>query len=507
MMAAPHVVPARWRLSGGPARYFSSHPTTLKFRPNGTVTVTVKERIVGIAMQRAMARNDSPARSPAAAPPAVHETLRSRGQLLDAGTRAYFGSRYSYDFSAVRVHADQQAGETARSMGAAAYTVGSQIVFAEGRYQPGTPAGRRLLAHELVHVAQQRNAPVPGTQLEVGRPSDDAERAADVAAQHALAHAAARPVAAIDAPATVRRVAHETWAGYFDNDLQYDLTKETDGKGNGAYGSPIQIRFTPKPVVHADQVALVQTAVSTWNDQPRYTGTDEEQAATEARSTPGGTHIDQLNRGSTTPLVGMKNPPSGGDLAASVQGRNARFGIPSAQDEDSRKAWMFDPAGFGPIPDDAAASQSLETAALAVSGPQRGVYYGSVSWGWDKASGATTATQKPFRLVSKDAPTAEFSSASELWNKSKTDQDGPRIGLPVTAGRYVARAGLPLMEHAAGGKKVASLDLNARVEITGQADPKHPDWSSVIVTEGSHAGQQGWVETALLGTLTRKKSM
>jgi Domain of unknown function (DUF4157) len=467
----------------------------------------VKERIVGIAMQRAVARNDSPTRSPAVAPPAVHETLRSRGQLLDADARAYFGPRYSFDFSRVRVHADRQAGETARSLGAAAYTVGSQIVFAEGRYQPGTPAGRRLLAHELAHVAQQRNASVPGTQLEVGRPSDAAERAADAAAQHALAHAAARPVDAIDAPATVRRVTYESWAGYFDNDLEYRSTKETDGKGNGAYGSPIQIRFTPKPVVHADKVALVQTAVSTWNDQARYTGTDEEQAATEARSTPGGTHIDQLNRGSTTPLVGMKNPPSGGDLAASVEGTNARFGIPSAQDEESRKAWMFDPAGLGPIPDDVAASQSLETAALAVSGPQRGVYYGSVSWGWDKPAGASSATLKPFRVVSKDAPSAEFSSASQLWNASKTDQGGARIPLPVTAGRFVARTGLALMEHAGGGKKVASLELNARVEITGQSDPKHPDWSSVIVTEGSHAGEQGWVETALLGTVTRKKSM
>lgn len=392
-------------------------------------------------------------------------------------------------------------------MDAAAYTVGSQIVFAEGRYQPGTAAGRRLLAHELAHVAQQPNASVPGPHLEVGKPSDAAERAADAAAQHALVHGTTRTVDAIDASATVRRTTVDSWAGTFDNDLQYDLKNENDGKGEGAYSSPIQIRFTPKRVVRADKVALVQTAVSTWNDQTWFIGNEAERKAMEARSTPSGTHIDQPSTSSTTPLVGMKNPPSGGDLAASVPGKFVRFGTPSAKDPESRKAWMFDPAGLGPIPDQVAASQSLETAALAVSGPQRGVYYGSVRWGWDKAAGAKTATLKPFQSVSKDAPSAEFSRASELWNASKTDQGAARLALPITIGKYVARKGTPVMEHAAGGKLVARLPLNTRVEITGQSDPKHLDWSSVIVTEGSHIGKQGWVKTALLSDMTRKKSI
>jgi hypothetical protein len=433
--------------------------------------------------------------------------LRSRGQPLDAGTRAYFEPRYGHDFSRVRVHADQQAGETARAMDAAAYTVGSQIAFAEGRYQPGTAAGRRLLAHELAHVVQQRNASVPETHLEVGKPSDAAERAADAAAQHALVHATTRTVDAIDASATVRCTTVDSWAGTFDNDLQYDLKNQNDGKGQGAYGSPIQIRFTPKPIVRADKVALVQTAVSRWNDRVWFMGNEADRMAAEARATESGTQIDQPSRSSTTPLVGMKNPLSGGDLAASMPGTNVRFGVPLAKDPELRKAWLFDPAGLARIPDDVAASQSLETAALAVSGPQQGVYYGSVSWGWAKAAGAKTAILKPFQSVSKDAPSAEFSRASKLWNASKTDQGGVRIALPITLGQYVARAGTLLMERADGGKQVARLELNARVEITGQSDPKHPDWSSVIITEGSHTGKQGWVKTALLSDMTRKKSI
>ncbi|MGH4009588.1 MAG: eCIS core domain-containing protein [Pseudonocardiaceae bacterium] len=63
-------------------------------------------------------------------------------------------SHLAWDFSRVRIHTDSRASTSAREVGARAYTVGTDIVFAEGQYQPATPAGRRLLAHELVHVAQ-----------------------------------------------------------------------------------------------------------------------------------------------------------------------------------------------------------------------------------------------------------------------------------------------------------------------------------------------------------------
>ncbi|WP_433727393.1 hypothetical protein ACQP2Y_12285 [Actinoplanes sp. CA-051413] len=81
------------------------------------------------------------------------------------------------------------------------------------------------------------------------------------------------------------------------------------------------------------------------------------------------------------------------------------------------------------------------------------------------------------------------------------------MALPMTLGKYVARAGTRLMERADVGTQVAKVKLNARVEITGQADAAHADWSSVIVTEGLQTGKQGWVKTALLDDLTRKKSI
>lgn len=66
---------------------------------------------------------------------------------------AFFEPRLGRDLGPVRIHADAPAAASARALDARAFTVGHHIVFAAGRYTPRTPAGRRLLAHELVHVA------------------------------------------------------------------------------------------------------------------------------------------------------------------------------------------------------------------------------------------------------------------------------------------------------------------------------------------------------------------
>lgn len=74
---------------------------------------------------------------------------------LDSETQQFFESRFGHNFSNVRVHSDQNAADSARGLGARAYTQGENIYFAPGEYQPSTQKGRRLLAHELAHVVQQ----------------------------------------------------------------------------------------------------------------------------------------------------------------------------------------------------------------------------------------------------------------------------------------------------------------------------------------------------------------
>jgi hypothetical protein len=108
--------------------------------------------------------------------------LRSPGQPLDPATRAYFEPRFGRDLGAVRVHVDGRAAESARAVGALAYTVGRDVVFGAGQHAPGSYAGQRLLAHELVHVVQQGGASGPVERIDGAQePGEvEAERVASV---------------------------------------------------------------------------------------------------------------------------------------------------------------------------------------------------------------------------------------------------------------------------------------------------------------------------------------
>ncbi len=114
-----------------------------------------------------------------AAPPIVHEVLRSPGQPLDPATRDYFEPRLGHDFSKVRVHTDSRAAGSAAAVDAAAYTAGRDIAFGAGRFSPRTETGRSLLAHELTHVVQQSASLHPAeAPLPIALKSDEAEHAA-----------------------------------------------------------------------------------------------------------------------------------------------------------------------------------------------------------------------------------------------------------------------------------------------------------------------------------------
>jgi len=118
-------------------------------------------------------------------PPIVNEVLGSSGQPLDATTREFMEPRFGHDFSQVRVHTDGRAGESAEAVNAHAYTVGRDVVFAPGQYQPATNAGNAVLAHELSHVVQQDG--VSGYPANtISNPSDSSEREADAAAGKVL---------------------------------------------------------------------------------------------------------------------------------------------------------------------------------------------------------------------------------------------------------------------------------------------------------------------------------
>ncbi|WP_345783244.1 DUF4157 domain-containing protein [Actinomycetospora termitidis] len=121
------------------------------------------------------------------------------GAPLDSATRTDMETRLGHDFSDVRVHTGSDAHESAKSVQAHAYTVGSNIVFQRDRYDPSSTAGRTMLAHELTHVMQQRSGPVDGTPtaggIRVSDPSDRFEREAVEVAERAVPESPTSPAA------------------------------------------------------------------------------------------------------------------------------------------------------------------------------------------------------------------------------------------------------------------------------------------------------------------------
>jgi ribosomal protein S18 acetylase RimI-like enzyme len=74
------------------------------------------------------------------------------GQPLPDPVRQKMESFFNTSFADVRVHVGPQAS----SIGALAFTHGSNLYFAPGQYNPNTAQGQHLLGHELTHVLQQR---------------------------------------------------------------------------------------------------------------------------------------------------------------------------------------------------------------------------------------------------------------------------------------------------------------------------------------------------------------
>lgn len=85
--------------------------------------------------------------------------LPSGGQPLPRPVRDFMEPRFGADFSAVRIHTGPQAAQASRQLNAAAFTVGHQVFFGAGAWQPDSGAGRELIAHELTHTIQQGAAP------------------------------------------------------------------------------------------------------------------------------------------------------------------------------------------------------------------------------------------------------------------------------------------------------------------------------------------------------------
>lgn len=118
------------------------------------------------------------------------------GRPLPEELRRELEAALGVELGAVRLHTSADAGAAAKAINASAYTVGQDVYFADGRYDPASPGGKRLIAHEVAHTVQQRGPAAAGSgELELSTPGDALEREADAVADAAVSgrRAAATP--------------------------------------------------------------------------------------------------------------------------------------------------------------------------------------------------------------------------------------------------------------------------------------------------------------------------
>ncbi|MGY4644131.1 eCIS core domain-containing protein [Cellulomonas sp. URHB0016] len=185
----------------------------------GAAGVTFLQRTAGNASTAGLVEEE---RSP------VLDVLSSGGgRALDPETRTDMESRLGADFGDVRVHSDSAASDSAKAVGAHAYTVGSDVVLGSG-VDTSSTSGRTTLAHELTHVVQQRSGPVDGSPagggIQVSDPGDRFERAAQANAERVMA-----------GPAPTQRATAEAGPAVAAPSVQRE---ELDGEGAG--GAPVQ---------------------------------------------------------------------------------------------------------------------------------------------------------------------------------------------------------------------------------------------------------------------------
>lgn len=124
-------------------------------RHGGSVSAEAKQSAEAIYRQGADGSAGAPAIGESAGGTAA-AAMTGSGVPMPAALRSYFEPRFGEDFGAVRLHTGPGAAGAANDLQARAFTLGDRIAFAPGEYDPGTQRGRHLLAHELAHVAQQR---------------------------------------------------------------------------------------------------------------------------------------------------------------------------------------------------------------------------------------------------------------------------------------------------------------------------------------------------------------
>lgn len=398
-------------------------------------------------------------------------SARGGGQPLDEGVSARVGGALGADFSNVKVHTDAHADSLNRSLSARAFTLGNDVFFSQGAYQPGTESGKHLLAHELTHVVQQGASKTNKvqTKLKVGPAGDKYEQEADAVANRVMQVGTAssttkfkdegdiqtkrliqrhglheeelhrKPLKAENSNkngGVIQRAPVQSYGGTF-TDVRYE-----GAQGHGQVGAVIDLSFMPNDLIQSPKIGLTQTVKAT-KDGVVNAGEGREDLEQRMQGRKDKDEGRFLDRGAPkdlrkdkhfyqeNPIFGMENQPSsdgrtlGGATSRTIKANrlggegvdhpDVQAGTYGSRDDRGNvvPATLHDEPGR-PVGGDL--DMSFESAAVVLDGPQKGTYLGSVEWGF-KASGNGAPTLYPFKLISKGTPTKAFMKSVKLWNK------------------------------------------------------------------------------------------
>jgi len=440
---------------------------------------TLVEQVPGPAVQR---RATSAATTTA---PAVHEAaaqgVATPSSPLPHGSmiQQLFGR---HDISTVQAHTGPEAAASAGAMGAQAYATGNHVVLGAG-------TDLHTVAHEAAHVVQQR----AGVQLSggVGAEGDVFERHADAVADKVVAGESAEALLA-STPAggatpgvaanPVQRSAKATHMGTF-TDEKYAL--------EGSAKLHMTLKFTPGDHVDATKIGLTQTVRTVKGGT-----TASIDPASRERETGNGKKIDRLSDADTpiygSPSLGdnkgLKDTPESNNTSGNPtelnpdNGLNATFELGHrtkvGDDWDVKNAGLYDaPVVVGGNN----SSREFETTAVALDGPQKDTYYGSVKWGWKK-DGSGTLTKVDFDVAAMGVPSKDFLAAAGKWNAAKV------------RGTVVPKADDTSVLDGSGTEK---YKIDAATEMKQKSTVTIADVSHLFVeitSEGDHKGDTVYVK-------------
>lgn len=346
-----------------------------------------------------------------------------------------------HDVSGVKAHVGGEATAAAHGMGAEAYATGDHVAFRDA-------PSLHLAAHEAAHVVQQR----AGVHLAggVGHEGDPHERHADEVADRVVQGKSAEDLLDTyhggQGPASgsaLQRKADTHYGEWFDD--RYILTQTGTRRG-----VEMDLRFKPNASVDAELIGVTQTFRSTKAGSPYVlnndpTRKDHSIKAGDAKPVSGGigatdesAHIDQAEYNRNPMYAAEGAPASDTNLAQTLPdpdvtkkntwGRHGFHYTDSSGTPKHQDALLFDTPNVGSA--DKSSEQVFESTAVAITGNQKDMYYGSVEWGW-RTDAAGTFTKLPLKTISEGVPSSTFMKSAELWNKGKTSRGEDTLDLPM----------------------------------------------------------------------------